>query len=150
MTRPPPPGSRHKACFTTGSIMRHVLVMAGTGAIGLMAVFAVDMLNMVYISHLNNTAMTAAIGFASAVIGLQIAISIGLTIGISAATARELGAGRHEEARCLAASSMLGMTGLTGVLGLSTTAAATPILGLVGSLGPTRSRALAYQTIIRL
>lgn len=97
MNRPSPPGGRHKACFTTGSIMRHVLVMAGTGAIGLMAVFAVDMLNMVYISHLGNTALTAAIGFAGAVIGLQIAVSIGLTIGISAATAREIGAGRADE-----------------------------------------------------
>ncbi|OUJ12366.1 MATE family efflux transporter [Acetobacter okinawensis] len=148
MTRPPPPGSRHKACFTTGSIMRHVLVMAGTGAIGLMAVFAVDMLNMVYISHLNNTAMTAAIGFASAVIGLQIAISIGLTIGISAATAREIGAGRHEEARCLAASSMLVMTGVTGVLGLATAAGATPILSLFGAQGQTLTEAVAYLRIL--
>lgn len=148
MTRPPPPGSRHKACFTTGSIMRHVLVMAGTGAIGLMAVFAVDMLNMVYISHLNNTAMTAAIGFASAVIGLQIAISIGLTIGISAATAREIGAGRHEEARCLAASSMIVMTVVTGILGLATAMEAAPILHLFGAQGQTLTEATAYLRIL--
>ncbi|MFT8372246.1 MAG: MATE family efflux transporter, partial [Acetobacter sp.] len=148
MTRPPSSGSRHKACFTTGSIMRHVLVMAGTGAIGLMAVFAVDMLNMVYISHLNSTAMTAAIGFASAVIGLQIAISIGLTIGISAATAREIGAGRHEEARCLATSAMIVMTVVTGILGLATAMEAAPILSLFGARGPTLTEATAYLRIL--
>ncbi|MDE7548694.1 MATE family efflux transporter [Acetobacter fabarum] len=150
MTRPPPPGSRHKACFTTGSIMRHVLVMAGTGAVGLMAVFAVDMLNMVYISHLNSTAMTAAIGFASAAIGLQIAISIGLTIGISAATAREIGAGRHEEARCLATSSMIVMTVVTGILGLATALEAAPILRLFGAQGQTLTEATAYLRILSI
>ena len=31
--------------FVTGSLMRHVMVMAGTGAIGLVAVFAVDLIN---------------------------------------------------------------------------------------------------------
>jgi hypothetical protein len=37
-----------EARFVTGSIMRHVVVMAGTGAIGLIAVFAVDLLNLFY------------------------------------------------------------------------------------------------------
>jgi hypothetical protein len=40
------------ARFLTGSLMRHVLVMAGTGAVGLVAVFAVDLINLFYISRL--------------------------------------------------------------------------------------------------
>ena len=39
-----------EARFVTGNIMRHVMVMAGTGAIRLMAAFAVDLLNPFYIS----------------------------------------------------------------------------------------------------
>jgi hypothetical protein len=35
-----------EARFITGNIMHHVVVMAGTGAIGLIAVFAVDLLNL--------------------------------------------------------------------------------------------------------
>ncbi|MGV4877443.1 MATE family efflux transporter [Acetobacter indonesiensis] len=142
------PQPRQKACFITGSIMRHVLVMAGTGAIGLMAVFAVDMLNMVYIAHLGQTALTAAIGFAGAVIGLQIAVAIGLTIGISAATGREIGAGRHEDARQIASSALAVMLGLTTVLGLGTMVAAHPILQLFGARGDALAHATTYlQTV---
>lgn len=147
MTRPSPP-TRQKACFVTGSIMRHVLVMAGTGAIGLMAVFAVDMLNMVYIAHLGENALTAAIGFAGAVIGLQIAVSIGLTIGISAATGRAIGAGQHEEARQIASSALAVMLGLSCLLGFGTMAAAHPILHLFGARGAALEHASTYLQIV--
>lgn len=56
--------------------------MAGTGAIGLMAVFVVDLLNLFYIAWLGNPALTAAIGFSGVVSYVQIAVSIGLSIGI--------------------------------------------------------------------
>ncbi|MFT8675530.1 MAG: MATE family efflux transporter [Acetobacter sp.] len=148
MTRPTPPGGRNKACFTTGSIMRHVLVMAGTGAIGLMAVFAVDMLNMVYISHLGKTALSAAIGFASAIIGLQIAVAIGITIGLSASTAREIGAGRGAEARRIASSAMAVMIALTTVLGVGTTVWAHPLLALFGARGEALDAATAYLRVV--
>ncbi|MFT8891872.1 MAG: MATE family efflux transporter [Acetobacter papayae] len=140
----PTPGSRNRACFITGSIMRHVLVMSGTGAIGLMAVFAVDMLNMIYISHLGSTAMTAAIGFASAVIGLQIAVAIGLTIGISAVTAREIGAGNHHEAQAIASSALTVTLIVTAILGLGTLVWARPILALFGARGDALDAATTY------
>lgn len=41
-----------QAKFLTGSIMRHIVVMSGTGAIGLMALFLVDLLDMFFISML--------------------------------------------------------------------------------------------------
>ncbi|WP_086650651.1 MATE family efflux transporter [Acetobacter cibinongensis] len=147
MTRPHPP-TRQKACFITGSIMRHVLVMAGTGAIGLMAVFAVDMLNMVYIAHLNQAALTAAIGFAGAVIGLQIAVSIGLTIGVSAAVGREIGAGRHEEAKQIVSSALLVMFGLSCVLGIGTMLVAHPLLQLFGAQGDALDHATRYLQVV--
>jgi hypothetical protein len=43
-------GGRPVAVFTTGSIMRHVVVMTATGSVGLMAVFLVDVVNLFYIS----------------------------------------------------------------------------------------------------
>ena len=45
-----------EARFVTGNIMRHVMVMAGTGAIRLMAAFAVDLLNPFYISIRSSSA----------------------------------------------------------------------------------------------
>ena len=56
-----------EARFVTGNIMCHVVVMAGTGAIGLMAVFAVDLLNLFYISLLGQRPIAAAVGFAGVI-----------------------------------------------------------------------------------
>jgi hypothetical protein len=74
--------------FVTGSILRHVLVMAGTGAIGLIAVFAVDLLNLFYISLLGQRPIAAAIGFAGVVGFFQTSVLIGLAIGVGAVVAR--------------------------------------------------------------
>ena len=102
----PPPRAAETARFVTGSPMRHVLVLAGTGAIGMIAVFGVDLLNLFYISLLGHRAIAAAIGFAGAVSFLQVSFSIGMTIGVGALVSREIGAGHLDEARRLATSSL--------------------------------------------
>lgn len=138
------PVPSQKACFVVGSIMRHVLVMAGTGAIGLMAVFAVDMLNMIYIAHLGVPALTAAIGFAGAVGGIQIAVSIGLTIGLGACVGREIGGGSFYRARRIASSFMLTNLVLTAMVGIVTALLARPILSLLGASGEALDQATLY------
>ena len=40
------------AIFTTGSIMRHVSVSSFTASIGLMAIYAVDLIDLIFISML--------------------------------------------------------------------------------------------------
>lgn len=57
-----------QAKFLTGSIMRHIVVMSGTGAIGLMALFLVDLLDMLFISMLGQIELAAAIGFAGTLV----------------------------------------------------------------------------------
>lgn len=95
------------AVFTQGSTMRHVLVMTGAGSIGLMAVFFVDLLSLLYISHLNQPELTAAVGFASQVLFFSVSINIGFTIAISALVSRALGRGDRHEARSLASSGLI-------------------------------------------
>ncbi|WP_026396923.1 MATE family efflux transporter [Acetobacter nitrogenifigens] len=136
------------ACFVTGSIMRHVMVMAGTGAIGLMAVFAVDLLNMIYIAHLGDPALTAAIGFASAIGGVQIAVSIGLTIGLGACVGREIGSGRFDVAQRVASSFMTTTFVLTLLLGVATALFADPILRLLGASGEALTQAERFLYIV--
>src|SRR5277367_940651 len=82
-----------EARFVTGNIMRHVVVMAGTGAIGLIAVFSVDLLNLFYISLLGQRPIAAAVGFAGVVGFFQTSVLLGLTIGVSAVVAHSIGAG---------------------------------------------------------
>ena len=56
-----PAADSSPAKFVTGSLMRHVVVMAGTGAIGLVAIFSVDLINLLYISMLGEQAIAAAV-----------------------------------------------------------------------------------------
>lgn len=139
--------ARRKACFVSGSIMRHVLIMSGTGAIGLMAVFAVDALNMIYIAHLGDPALTAAIGFAGAVGAVQIAVSIGLTIGLGASVGREIGCGQFIRARRIASSFLLTSFLLTMAVGLITALLAHPILRLLGASGTALEQATRFLYI---
>jgi hypothetical protein len=95
-----------EARFVTGNIMRHVVVMAGTGAVGLIAVFAVDLLNLFYISLLGQRPTAAAIGFAGVIGFFQTSTLIGLAIGVGAVVAHSIGAGEARAARHIAGSGL--------------------------------------------
>ncbi|HLY00292.1 MAG TPA: MATE family efflux transporter [Roseiarcus sp.] len=92
--------------FTHGSLIRHVAVMTSTGAIGLMAVFAVDLLSLFWVSKLGDQAFKAAVGYVGLITFFVMSINIGLTIAASATVSRALGAGDRPRARRLAASSL--------------------------------------------
>ena len=79
------------ARFTTGSPLKHVTVMAFTASIGLMAIFAVDFIDMIFISMLGNAALAAAIGYAGTVLFFTTSIAIGFSIAAGALVSRALG-----------------------------------------------------------
>lgn len=81
-----------QAKFVEGNLFRHVAVMSLTGSVGLMAIFIVDLINMVYISWLKDAVLTAAVGYAGAVMFFTTAFGIGLSIGVSALVAQAVGA----------------------------------------------------------
>lgn len=136
------------ARFVTGSTMRHVIVMAGTGAIGLMAVFAVDLANLFYVSMLGDTSVAAAVGFAGTINFFHVAISIGMTIGVSATVARLLGAGERAKARQVATASLAFIVAVTVVLTAITLLLLEHILDALGATGETRelTRLFLYIT----
>ena len=97
---------RARPVFTQGSLMRHVAVMTATGAIVLMAVFAVDLLSLFWVSRLGDQAFKAAIGYVGLATFFAVSINIGLTIAVSATVSRALGAGARRRGRRLAASAL--------------------------------------------
>jgi putative MATE family efflux protein len=127
--------------FVTGSLLRHVVVMAGAGAIGLIAIFGVDLINLVYISYLNDPQITAAIGFAGGIGFFYISVMIGLTIGVSAVVARNIGAQKRERAERIASAS-LAWVGLTTIaMALASALFAPQLAGLLGAQGQARELA---------
>ncbi len=134
--------------FTQGGLMRHVVVMSFTSSIGVMAIFAVDFVDMIFISMLGNAALAAAIGYAGTILFFTTSISIGVSIAAGALTARSVGAGNQAEARQYATSVM--MAGfiasviIFGLVWLSMDSA----LDFLGAKQETKLLALDYLRII--
>ena len=82
-----------KPLFTEGSLIRHVAVMTATAAIGLMAIFVVDLLSLFWVSRLGDQAFKAAVGYVGLTMFFTTSINIGLSIAASATVSRALGAG---------------------------------------------------------
>lgn len=83
------PGGQAK--FVEGNLLRHITVMSLTSSVGLMAIFAVDLMNMVFISWLKDEEITAAVGYAGAILFFTTAFGIGLSIAVSAQVSRAVG-----------------------------------------------------------
>lgn len=88
-----------QAKFLTGNLFAHTAVMALTASIGLMAVFVVDFVDMIFISMLGKSELAAAVGYAGAILFFTTSFGIGLAISAGALVARALGSGDAELAR---------------------------------------------------
>lgn len=138
----------HKARFCEGSIMRHVIVMAGTGTVGLMAVFIVDFLNLFYISRLGDSDFTAAIGFANAIGFLQMGICIGMSIGTVVVTARLIGAGQYERAKRMVTSFVIFTIALMIVIGVGIAIFNRDLLYILGARDNVLNNASHFVVIV--
>ena len=123
------------APFVTGSTMRHVVVMTFTGALGLMAMFMVDLLDLYFLSLLNQTEVTAAIGYAGTIAFANLSLSIGTGISAAALVARNIGAGDRERAREFATSSLMFSLIMSTLLTLVIAVGSPWMLGLLGAQG---------------
>ena len=137
-----------RASFTQGSLLRHVSVMSFTSSIGLMAIFAVDLLDIVFISMLGRDELAAAAGYASTVMFFASAVNIGLSIAAGALVAKAMGADNEVDAREYATSVAV----LSVLVGIILPILALPniefLLGLIGATGAVADLARNYLWII--
>jgi putative MATE family efflux protein len=142
----PPPAPQGR--FVTGNLFRHVAVMSLTSSVGLMAVFAVDLINMVYIAMLGRAELAAAVGYAGAILFFTASFGIGMAIAASALVARAVGARDPAAARAKATSGLV----LGVVFGAAFAAVVwvllDPIVTLLGARGETHDLAVHYLAII--
>jgi putative MATE family efflux protein len=127
--------------------MRHVLVMSLSGGVGLIAIFLVDFLSLMYVSWLGSTEKTAAVSFSGLVMFVLISVNIALMIAISATVSKAIGAGRRDDARRLAGSGVV----IAAISSIATAvlvlAFLDTILALMGAKGETASLARLYLLI---
>jgi putative MATE family efflux protein len=113
-----------QAVFVSGSTLRHVAVMTSTTSVGLIAIFVVDFLSLLYVSRLGRPEATAGVGYATIVLYLMISFNVGLMIAVTALTARALGAGDREGAQRMAGSTLTVMA----IAGLALSIVMLPLL----------------------
>lgn len=130
-----PGANKEVGAFTVGSTMRHVLVMTAAGSAGLVAVFFVDFLTLLYVSRLGDTNLTAAVGYASQMFFVLISVNIGLSIAVGALVSRAIGAGDRAGARRIAAAGLVHVTIVSGLLSFGAMPFTTQILQAFGASG---------------
>ena len=134
--------------FVTGSIMRHLLVMTGTSAVGLMAIFIGDLANMYFLSLLGDVEIVAAVGYASSILFFATSIGIGLAIAATALVAPALGARDRPRARRLATNTHLASALVSAVLAAVLWLLMPWLLTKLGATGRTHAFAELYLSIL--
>lgn len=140
--------TNNSAVFLQGRLMGHVTVMSLTASVGLMGLFAVDFIDMIFIAMLGNPALAAAVGYAGAVLFFTNAINIGLSIAAGSLVSRAIGADRMQAARDFATNvALIGM-----VIGIAVPQLVLfqldSILDLLVVEGETRRLASVYLAIV--
>ena len=146
MTKAKPAGEK-AAIFTQGSTLRHVINMTSTGAIGLIAIFLVDVINLYYISLLGEQELAAAVGYASTIMFFLVSVSIGFSIASTALTAKALGAEDVKGARRNAGASVFYTIVMTLLILALTYPLLSNMLDLLGATGDTKQLALEFMQI---
>lgn len=137
-----------QAKFLTGNLFRHVAVMSLTSSIGLMAIFAVDFIDMIFISMLGNSELAAAVGYAGAILFFTSSFGIGMAIAAGALVAQALGSGNDDEARVKASHALLYGFGFGAAFAAVVWMNLTPLVALMGATGETAKLAELYLAII--
>ncbi len=136
------------AGFTEGSILKHIVTTTLYGAIGLMTLFLVDLADLYFLSLLGQEELAAAVGYAGTLLFFSTSICIGFAIGTAAMVARNIGAGRREEAERLVLHNALATLVLTIPVAVVGFIYAPEFLAALGAEGRTLELAIVYLRII--
>ena len=137
-----------EAKFVQGSIMRHILVMSSTAAIGISALFVVDLLDIFFLSLLGEQELAAAVGYAGSISFFTTSIGIGLSIALGALVSRAIGAREVEKARRLLLNSAVVTLIVSCVASACVTFFIPELVALVGANGHTAELAASYLYIL--
>jgi len=136
------------AKFVEGSTMRHILVMSGAGSVGLMALFVVDLLDMLFISMLGQVELAAAVGFAGTLTFFSTSVSIGTSIAMGALVSKAIGAKDRDHAKQLSVSIMMTAFVISSFVAALMYAHIPELLSAIGAQGLAAERAQAYLQIL--
>jgi putative MATE family efflux protein len=147
VSAPPPveiaaPASRPPR-FVTGSILRHIVVMTGTSAVGLMAIFVSDFATIFFLGLLGDLQLLAAVGYGGSILFFMFSAGLGMSIAVTSLVAPALGAQDFARARRLSTHAAVFATLAASLMIAALWPALPLLLGWLGAAG--RSLALAHD-----
>jgi len=137
-----------RAVFLEGSLFRHITVMSLTSSVGLMAVFLVDFVDMIFISMLGKAELAAAVGYAGAILFFTSSFGIGMAISAGALVARALGSGDAELAQQRATHALIYGVIFGAIFAFVVWLNLETLARLMGATGETLDLAVSYLSII--
>lgn len=138
----------HHAKFLNGSILQHVARMSVANAIGLTALFLVDLVDIYFISLLGDHTYIAAIGYASGLMFFTTSISIALVTVNSALVAKSIGKKSLKQPARYASNILLFSFLVTSTLATILWFLAPLLLQKIGANDHVLEEATAYLRII--
>ncbi len=136
------------AKFLTGNLFWHVAVMSLTASVGLMAVFVVDFVDLIFISMLGKAELAAAVGYAGAILFFTTSFGIGLSIAAGALVARALGAGDVALARERTTHALTYGVVFSVVFALLVWIYLVPLVALLGAVDETARLSVHFLRIV--
>lgn len=136
------------APFTEGSVFKHVIVMTLTGAVGLLSVFAVDLLDMYFLTLLDEAELAAAVGFAGTILFFTASICIGLAIATGAVAARAVGTRDRTKTGLVVTNALLFTFIVATLVAVTFYPFLSDVLIMLGAKGSTQVYALSYMQIL--
>ena len=137
-----------QAKFLEGNLFRHVAVMSLTSSVGLMAIFAVDLVNMIFISMLQRTELAAAVGYAGALLFFTTSFGIGMSIAVGALVARSVGARDLAMARQKATHGLIWGLVFGALFAALVWVFLGPLVSMLGATGQTHDLTVHFLSII--
>jgi Na+-driven multidrug efflux pump len=134
--------------FTKGNLTKHVSVMSFTASIGILAIYIVDLLDLLFISMLGDKEMAAAAGMAGTLLFFVSTINIGLSIATGTLVGRALGKGDDQQAREMTGTAIMVSTAVGIVVPLLMIPNLYFLLGLIGATDELADLAYSYIIIL--
>ena len=134
--------------FLKGSLMRHVMVMTLASSVGLIALFMVDLVDIYFLSLLEITPLTAAVGFAGNIMMLTISVNIGMMITMGALVSQSVGARKGLRAKQVATNVYVFAFFFSMVMTAALMVWMDDILSTIGAVGEAKAYAKQYLYIL--
>jgi Na+-driven multidrug efflux pump len=118
--------------LTKGPVSSHLRRQTLAFAVGLVAIFSFEAVDLFFIARLGDAPL-AAVSFTFPIIWLVYGIGIGFEAGAASVISRAIGRKDHEQARRLTTDSALLATAVLGVMGVIGMMTIAPVFELMGA-----------------